>query len=131
MHPIMANNTLIPKKISLKKQQNKLYIHYCFPDHHFILDAEYLRVHSPIHKNEKHNGPISGKQYVQLINAQCVGRYALKLTFDDHDHALYTWPYLHQLCVHQSIYWADYLRDLHQAQLNRHPEISVIKWMPS
>jgi DUF971 family protein len=41
---------------------------------------------------------VAGKQYVSIVRAEPVGRYALRLVFDDgHDTGIYTWDWLYRL----------------------------------
>ena len=66
------------------------------------LTAEYLRVESPSAEVQGH-GPgekkiVTGKENVLVTDAEPVGRYAVRLVFDDgHDSGLFTWDYLYAL----------------------------------
>jgi DUF971 family protein len=63
---------------------------------------ETLRVESPSAEVQGH-GPdqkktVTGKENVLVTGAEPVGRYAVRLIFDDgHDSGLFTWDYLHAL----------------------------------
>jgi DUF971 family protein len=60
-----------------------------------------------------------------------VGRYALRLVFDDgHDSGLYTWAYLRDLGDRQERHWADYERELKQANASRLPAVTLKAWTP-
>ena len=68
----------------------------------FEIPFELLRVESPSAEVQGH-GPgqkrtVTGKQNVQVTAAEPVGRYAVRLTFDDgHDSGIYSWDYLRAL----------------------------------
>lgn len=68
----------------------------------FEIPFELLRVESPSAEVQGH-GPgqkktVTGKQNVQVAAAEPVGRYAVRLTFDDgHDSGIYSWDYLRAL----------------------------------
>ena len=91
----------------------------------FELPFEYLRVHSPSAEVKGH-GPgqevlVLGKENVGVAAIEPVGRYAVKLVFDDgHDTGLYTWKYLHELGREYASKWARYVarreRAAHEAQ---------------
>lgn len=80
----------------------------------FELPFEYLRVYSPSAEVKGH-GPgqevlQTGKEDVNVTRIEPVGRYAVRLVFDDgHNTGLYTWRYLHELGREQDTRWADYL----------------------
>jgi DUF971 family protein len=90
----------------------------------FKLPAEYLRVMTPSAADRGHGaGPgrtVSGKQSVGLTGAQAVGRYAVRLTFDDgHDTGLYSWDELYRLGDNHGRIWLEYLGRLSQEGLSR------------
>ena len=68
----------------------------------FDIPFELLRVESPSAEVQGH-GPgqkktVTGKRDVQVTAAEPVGRYAVRLTFDDgHDSGIYSWDYLRAL----------------------------------
>ena len=69
-----------------------------------------------------------GKKGVRLTEVVAAGNYALTLHFSDgHDTGIYTWQYLHELCVEQPQRWDDYLARLHDAGKTRDPHVSVVK----
>lgn len=113
----------LPQKIALHLQSRELEL--WFDDQAYRLGAEYLRVHSPSAEVRGHGNPVlqTGKRQVALVNVEPSGNYALKLMFDDgHDTGLYSWDYLHELCVHQPQYWQRYLDQLQQAGASRDPQ---------
>jgi DUF971 family protein len=80
----------------------------------FDLPFEYLRVFSPSAEVRGHGGGepllVTGKQAVNILEAEPAGNYAVKLRFDDgHDTGLYTWPFLHELGREYAKNWARYL----------------------
>jgi DUF971 family protein len=81
------------------------------------LTAELLRVHSPSAEVKGHGGGegvlVTGKEQVAITAIEPVGRYAVRLVFDDgHDTGLYTWPVLYELCAEHDRKWQRYLERL-------------------
>jgi DUF971 family protein len=90
------------------------------------LSAEYLRVHSPSAEVKGHAAGegilVTGKELVGIARIDPVGRYAVKLVFDDgHDTGLYTWAVLYELLSDHDRKWARYLERLAQAGKSRSP----------
>ena len=90
------------------------------------LSAEYLRVHSPSAEVKGHAAGegilVTGKELVGIARIDPVGRYAVKLVFDDgHDTGLYTWAVLYELASDRDRKWARYLERLAQAGKTRAP----------
>jgi DUF971 family protein len=88
------------------------------------LSAEYLRVHSPSAEVKGHAAGegmlVTGKENVGIARIEPVGRYAVRLVFDDgHDTGLYTWALLYELCGEHDRKWARYLERLAQAGKSR------------
>ena len=68
----------------------------------FDIPFELLRVSSPSAEVRGHRAGeeklVLGKGDVAVREAQLVGRYAVRIVFDDgHDTGLYSWDYLHEL----------------------------------
>ena len=90
----------------------------------FALSAEFLRVNSPSAEVQGH-GPgqqrlIAGKRAVGLTGIEPVGRYAVRLRFDDgHDTGLFSWDELLRLGREQDVLWRDYLARLAAAGQGR------------
>ncbi|MEZ5972397.1 MAG: gamma-butyrobetaine hydroxylase-like domain-containing protein [Hyphomonadaceae bacterium] len=68
----------------------------------FEIPFELLRVESPSAENKGHSGnvppPVTGKANVNVVSADAVGRYAVRISFDDgHDTGLYSWDLLYDL----------------------------------
>ena len=69
---------------------------------HFEIPFELLRIESPSAENKGHGAnvppPVTGKANVNVIRAEPVGRYAVRIVFDDgHDTGLYSWDLLYEL----------------------------------
>lgn len=92
----------------------------------FTLPAELLRVESPSAEVQGHSPhekkTIPGKKNVGFIDLEAVGRYAVKVVFDDmHDSGLFTWDYLYELGHNQAEIWQRYLDALAAQGLSRDP----------
>jgi DUF971 family protein len=90
----------------------------------FPLEAEYLRVMTGSAEDRGHGAgprpPLPGKRHVKITAVNPVGRYAVRLVFDDgHDTGLYSWDLLHQLGAERDALWSQYLATLDQAGLGR------------
>ena len=93
---------------------------------HYWLPAELLRVYSPSAEVQGHAPDQAvlqtGKRGVGLNNITPVGRYSLKLHFDDgHDSGLFTWDYLYRIAREQHAWWERYLAQLKAAGASRDP----------
>ncbi len=92
-----------PYPISLKLRLRSRDLQVRFSDGQcFDLPAEYLRVHSPSAEVQGHGAGegvlVVDKERVNIDRVEPVGRYAVRLVFDDgHDTGLYTWPILYRL----------------------------------
>ena len=112
-----------PKQIRLKKDKVTLVVVFHDGDE-YELPAEYLRVESPSAEVQGH-GPdekktVPGKRDIQIKDIQAVGRYAVRLVFDDgHDSGTYNWEYLDRLGREYDQRWAAYLDALDQKGLSR------------
>jgi DUF971 family protein len=108
-----------PTDIRIRKKSRLLAI--AFDDGStFELPFEYLRVCSPSAEVRGH-GPgeevlQTGKENVDINGVEPMGRYALRIIFDDgHETGLYTWNYLYQLGAEHDARWQDYLDRLQAA----------------
>jgi DUF971 family protein len=119
-------DTPIPVSIVLHQVSRVLELAYG-DGRSFRLPFEYLRVYSPSAEVRGH-GPgqetlQTGKAEVGIEGVEAVGHYAIQPQFSDgHNSGIYSWDYLHELCVHHDRNWADYLRRLEVAGESRHPE---------
>lgn len=90
-----------PKQLRFSRADKVL--HVAFDDgKRFAIPFQTLRVESPSAEVQGH-GPgekriVTGKENVLVTAAEPVGRYAVRLVFDDgHDSGLFTWDYLYAL----------------------------------
>ena len=113
----------VPSEIRLHRKSRLLEVSYD-DGRHYRLPCEYLRVHSPSAEVRGH-GPgqeilLVGKEKVAITAVEPVGRYALRLRFDDgHDSGLYTWEYLDELGRNMEENWKSYLERLGEVGYKR------------
>jgi DUF971 family protein len=112
-----------PTEIRLHKSRAALTISFDSGET-FTLPAEYLRVRSPSAEVQGHTPEerktIANKKYVEILELQPVGNYALRLVFDDmHSTGIYSWDYFLELGRNQARYWQDYLDELAAKGLSR------------
>jgi DUF971 family protein len=90
----------------------------------FAIPFELLRVSSPSAEVRGHRASearlVPGKRKVDVARAEPIGRYAVRLIFDDgHDTGLYSWDLLYDLGRNGEKRMSDYLGALKQAGLSR------------
>ena len=106
----------VPTELTLKRDRRELGI--VFADGlSAVLSAQFLRVHSPSAEVTGHGAGegvlVTDKENVAIERIDPVGRYAVRLVFDDgHDTGLYTWPILHEFCRDRERKWQRYLARL-------------------
>ena len=128
-----AKSTPAIKKVHLHRQSRRLEL--VIDEVSYLLNAEYLRVHSPSAEVRGH-GPGEGKLpfgkiHVGINNVQATGNYGLRIDFNDgHNSGIYTWSYLIDLCLNRDKNWRSYLNKLHQEGKHRDPETQVIQFTP-
>lgn len=125
-------NAAPPVSIKLHKVSRVLDVTYA-DGVRFELPAEYLRVHSPSAEVQGHGRPIliGGKRKVAVTAVEPVGRYAVRLRFDDgHDTGLYSWDVLRELGENQSKYWATYLERLSEMKMSRDSDVVKLAALP-
>ena len=96
------------------------------------LPFEYLRVFSPSAELWGHGRVepmlVGGKREVQVLRAEPVGRYAVKLVFGDgHDTGLFTWDVLDRLERDYAANWARYQSRLAEAGMSRDRDVTSLK----
>ena len=111
-----------PTEIRVKRSERTVRI--AFDDGQaFTLPAEYLRVMTGSALDRGHGEarpPVSGKQDVGVSEIAPIGRYAVRIRFDDgHDTGLYSWDALYELGWEHEQRWSKYLQDLKQHGLSR------------
>lgn len=82
-------------------------------DEKITVPAELLRVESPSAEVQGHSPSqkkiITNKENVKITAIDPVGRYAIKITFDDgHNTGIYTWSYLYELGLQKDEKLASY-----------------------
>lgn len=134
------NDTPLPCHVHYHREQRTLELIYAATDStgqppaeqdkegrdHYWLPVELLRVYSPSAEVQGHSPEQAvlqtGKRTVGLNDITPVGRYSLKLHFDDgHDSGLFTWDYLYRLAREQQAWWQRYLAQLDAAGASREP----------
>jgi DUF971 family protein len=112
-----------PSELRFQKDRAELFIR--FDDgHEASIPYELLRVESPSAETKGHGSetppPPAKKRHVGVTGAEPVGRYALRIRFDDgHDTGLYTWSYLRELGDEKISRMAAYLGRLKELGLKR------------
>ena len=92
------------------------------------LPCEYLRVFSPSAELRGHGLPepmlLGGKREVNITRIEPVGRYAVRLVFDDgHDSGLYSWDVLAELVQDHERNWQRYLARLAEVGMSRDRDV--------
>jgi DUF971 family protein len=101
-----------PTKLAFKRGARALEI--AFEDGEaFTIPFELLRVESPSAEVQGHHASqkqlVRGKDAVLVTEAEPVGRYAVRLIFDDgHSSGIFSWDYLYQLGENADALLADY-----------------------
>ena len=120
--------TPTPTDIKLHQVSRKLDI--TFSDGaHFDLPFELLRVYSPSAEVRGH-GPGQevlqvGKKEVLINAAEPVGLYGINFFFSDgHNTGIYSWEYLYELGVNQTVLWDEYVKRMEAAGASRDPGIA-------
>lgn len=108
-----APSTPPPLELTLRRGRRELEVRFA-DGVEGMLSAQYLRVHSPSAEVTGHSAGegvlVLDKQDVTITKIEPVGRYAVRLVFDDgHSTGLYTWPVLHDLCANRERKWRRYL----------------------
>jgi DUF971 family protein len=120
--PGLAPDTPIPTELTLDRKRHVLGLSYGNESHE--LSFEFLRVHSPSAEVRGH-GPGQevlqvGKRAVDITELEPVGMYAVRPTFSDgHNSGIFSWDYLHKLCVEKDALWREYLGRLDRAGASR------------
>lgn len=125
-------NAQAPGELRYRKESRELVIGYA--DAHFVLSAEFLRVHSPSAEVQGHNS-VGGvlprhKEDVSINAIEQVGNYAVKIRFSDgHDTGLYSWDWLYKLCTEQDALWQEYQEKL-QTEPDPASGVGVVRFIP-
>ncbi len=109
-----SNTRTTPYPVDIKLHRRSGVLEVTFSDGlHRNLSAEFLRVHSPSAEVKGHGAGegilVTGKEQVLIDRVEPVGRYAVRLVFDDgHDTGLYTWTLLYELALDHERKWQRY-----------------------
>jgi DUF971 family protein len=104
-----------PLDLTFDRQQSLLMVAY---EDATVLEIpfELLRVESPSAEVQGHGGQkiiVKDKASVGVTDAVPVGRYAVRIVFDDgHSTGIYSWEYLHHLGQHKDALLAKYRASL-------------------
>ncbi len=112
-----------PTELVVKRADRTLAIQFDTGER-YVLPAEYLRVMTGSALDRGHGAgdrpPVAGKSGVGITAVTPIGRYAIRIAFDDgHDTGLYSWDALHDLGRDQPKLWGKYLADLQKQGLSR------------
>lgn len=127
-------NAPVPTRLLLHKASRLLEVGYA-DGSCYQLPCEYLRVYSPSAEVRGHGSGepmlIGGKRNVNISAIEPVGRYAVRLRFDDgHDTGLYSWDILCELGVNHASWWARYVERLAQHNMSRESDLTRLSALP-
>jgi DUF971 family protein len=127
-------NAPVPTRLLLHKASRLLEVGYA-DGSCYQLPCEYLRVYSPSAEVRGHSGGepmlLGGKREVNISAIEPVGRYAVRLRFDDgHDTGLYSWDILRELGANHEPLWARYLERLAQHGMSRESDLTKLSALP-
>ena len=127
-------NVPTPKSIKLLSAQRLLELRYA-DGSLFSLPCEYLRVFSPSAEVRGHGLEepvlVPGKSAVNVQQIVPVGRYAVRLVFDDgHDTGLYSWEVLWALAQAHEANWTRYLERLAEHGMSRERDVVKLSALP-
>jgi DUF971 family protein len=123
-----------PSGLKLKRDERVLEVRYA-DGTQFSLPCEYLRVFSPSAEVRGHGLEepvlVPGKKDVSIKTIEPVGRYAVRLVFDDgHDTGLYTWEVFEALGAEQPANWSRYLARLQEHGMSRERDLVKLSALP-
>lgn len=99
----MTKDAVAPWPLELVIKRSAKVLSVAFEDgNRFDIAFELLRVESPSAQVQGHSAAdkkiVIGKGDVLILRAEPVGRYAVRLIFDDgHDSGIFTWDWLYRL----------------------------------
>ncbi|NKF20708.1 gamma-butyrobetaine hydroxylase-like domain-containing protein [Solimonas marina] len=116
-----------PTAIRLHRQRRVLELTWADGRRHEF-SCEYLRVFSPSAELRGHGLPepmlVGGKRDVGIARIEPVGRYAVRLVFDDgHDSGLYSWDVFDELARDEARNWTRYLERLAEVDMSRDRDV--------
>ena len=112
-----------PTSLTFHREERQLHVAFDTGET-FDIPFELLRVLSPSAEVRGHRAGdeklIAGKSGIGVRKAEPVGRYAVRIVFDDgHDSGLFTWDYLHELGRERDQKTAAYVAAIARAGLTR------------
>ena len=119
---------ITPSKINLSKNKKALTV--TFDDTDYLITSEYLRVYSPSAEVQGH-GPGQetlqlNKQNVEIEKLNPMGNYAISIHFSDgHTTGIYSWNYLHHLCIDKDKLWLDYSNRVTNSKKNKYHKVEI------
>lgn len=120
---------LAPKRLVKRTASRVLAVEW--PDGRVdALPWEFLRVHSPSAEVQGHGSPqtVPGKRNVGLTRIEPVGRYAVRLVFDDgHDSGLFGWDLLRRFGENYEMLWQGYLDKLKALGMSRDSDVMTLR----
>jgi DUF971 family protein len=127
-------NAPVPSGLKYRRDNQLLEVSYATGTQ-YALPAEYLRVFSPSAEVRGHGLEepvlVPGKRGVQIAEIIPVGRYAVRIVFDDgHDSGLYTWDVFQALGQQQAANWARYCARMEQHAMSRDRDVVKLSALP-
>jgi len=119
---------ITPSKINLSKNKKTLTV--TFDETDYLITSEYLRVYSPSAEVQGH-GPGQetlqlNKQNVEIEKLSPMGNYAISIHFSDgHTTGIYSWSYLHHLCIDKDELWLDYSNRVTNNNKNNYHKVEI------
>ena len=119
---------ITPSKINLSKNKKALTV--TFNETDYLITSEYLRVYSPSAEVQGH-GPGQetlqlNKQNVEIEKLNPMGNYAISIHFSDgHTTGIYSWSYLHHLCIDKDELWLDYSNRITISSKNNYHKVEI------
>ena len=119
---------ITPSKINLSKNKKALTV--TFDETDYLMSSEYLRVYSPSAEVQGH-GPGQetlqlNKQDVEIEKLSPMGNYAISIHFSDgHTTGIYSWSYLHHLCIDKDELWLDYSNRVTNSNNNNYHKVEI------
>ena len=119
---------ITPSKINLSKNKKTLTV--TFNETDYLITSEYLRVYSPSAEVQGH-GPGQetlqlNKQDIEIEKLNPMGNYAISIHFSDgHTTGIYSWSYLHHLCIDKDELWLDYSNRITISSKNNYHKVEI------
>ena len=119
---------ITPSKINLSKNKKTLTV--TFNETDYLITSEYLRVYSPSAEVQGH-GPGQetlqlNKQEVEIETLNPMGNYAISIHFSyGHTTGIYSWSYLHHLCIDKDELWLDYSNRVSNNSKNNYHKVEI------